>query len=393
MTPRGLDAIGAQLDLAVGAAAVEMLGISHALAERPELAYEEVFASGLLADALAAAGFDVERGLGGIDTAFSATFGSGSLVIGLCAEYDALPGIGHACGHNTIAASAFGAALALRDVADELDLTVRLIGTPAEESGGGKVLLLERGAFDGLHAALMTHPGGDDICAPGTTAISVFDLEFRGRSAHAAQAPHEGVNAADAAVLAQVGAGMIRAQMLPGERLSVMIAEAGTAPNVIPDRAVLVVTIRAENLAAVLTLRERVQRLADGAAYAIGATAVMEEQFPPYAEVTTDEVLARHLGPAFEAVGRPATAAAPIGASTDMGNVSHRFPSAHPIIRVGDGTHTPHMPEFAVLCAGEAGDAAVIDGARILARTVAGAALDPESRERLLLGGAVPAAR
>ncbi len=165
---------------------------------------------------LAASGFEVTSGIAGLPTAFSAETGPGPLVVAVCAEYDALPGIGHACGHNVIAASAAGAAIGLAGLADRLGLTVRVLGTPAEEGGGGKITMLEQGAFDDVHAAMMVHPWPTDRLVATCLAVSHFDVTFTGRSAHASAAPWEGVNAADAMVVSQVAVGLLRQQLRPG---------------------------------------------------------------------------------------------------------------------------------------------------------------------------------
>ena len=185
---------------------------------------------------LAGSGFAVTPGVAGLPTAFSAEFGSGPLVVAVCAEYDALPGIGHACGHNLIAASAVGAAIGLAGVADRLGLTVRVLGTPAEEGGGGKVLMLERGVFDDVHAAMMVHPWPTDRLVATCLAVSHFDVIFTGRSAHASAAPWEGINAADAMVVSQVAIGLLRQQLRPGDQVHGVVLDSGGAANVIPER-------------------------------------------------------------------------------------------------------------------------------------------------------------
>src|ERR1700754_4006006 len=188
----------------------DLIELSHAIHAEPELAFAE-FKSCAKAQALVAErGFEMTAAPAGLETAFRAEFGSGPLVIGICAEYDALPGIGHACGHNIIAASAVGAALALADVADELGLKVVLLGTPAEEAGGGKVLLLNAGTFDDIAATVMIHPGPIDIARARSLALSQVEVTYLGREAHAAVAPYLGINAADATTVAQVAIGLLR---------------------------------------------------------------------------------------------------------------------------------------------------------------------------------------
>jgi len=200
----------AGLAAAVERRADDLCALSRSIHAEPELAFAEHHSAAKAADFVEVEGFAVERGVAGLDTAFTASYGAGELVIGLCAEYDALPEIGHACGHNIIAAASTGAALALHEVADRLDLTIKLLGTPAEESGGGKVLLLERGVFDDVAMAMMVHPAPEETCACTSLAITDLRLRYTGMAAHAAAAPHKGRNAADALTIAQVSVGLLR---------------------------------------------------------------------------------------------------------------------------------------------------------------------------------------
>jgi amidohydrolase len=192
--------------------APRLIDLSHRIHAHPEVGYEETLASRWVAEYLSAAGFSVELGVCGLPTAFAATFGAGPLHVGICAEYDSLPGIGHACGHNIIAASAVGAATALAAVSGDAGVTVHVLGTPAEEVGdaGGKILMLERGAFDGIHAAMMIHPAPYDVATPNLIAASTFDVYYMGKAAHAAAFPELGVNAADAFTVAQTAIGLLR---------------------------------------------------------------------------------------------------------------------------------------------------------------------------------------
>ena len=199
-----------------------------------------------------------------MDTAFRAEFGSGPLVIGICAEYDALPGIGHACGHNIIAASAVGTALALAEVADELGLTVVLLGTPAEEAGGGKALLLKAGTFDDIAATVMLHPGPIDIAARARWRCPRSTVTYLGREAHAAVAPYLGINAADAITVAQVAIGLLRQQFAPGQMAHGIVTDGGQATNVIPARTELQYTMRANDAASLRRARGQDGRLLPG---------------------------------------------------------------------------------------------------------------------------------
>jgi len=194
-----------------------LVDLSHRVWATPEIAFEEEQTSVMTADLLDAAGFTVETGVADLPTAFSATYGSGPLTVGICSELDALPGIGHACGHNIIAAAGVGAGLALAQVADDLGITIRVLGTPAEEIGGGKILMVERGAFDGVHMAMMAHPSPTEGDRFPTLAINQCDFHYHGRTAHASVTPHLGVNAADAITVAQVAVGLLRQHLNAGD--------------------------------------------------------------------------------------------------------------------------------------------------------------------------------
>src|ERR1700682_3923480 len=205
-----------------------LVELSHTIHAHPELGFEEVKSSAWVADRLSDVGLDVTFGVGDLPAAFVATAGTGPLTLAICAEYDALPGIGHACGHNVIASAAVGAGLALAGLADDLGITVKVFGTPAEEGGGGKILLLERGVFDGVHAAMMVHPWPTERLAASCLAVSHFDVYYTGKSAHASAAPWEGVNAADAMTVAQVSLGLLRQQIRPGNQFHGVVTEGGS---------------------------------------------------------------------------------------------------------------------------------------------------------------------
>ena len=238
----------------------DLIELSHSIHAEPELAFAEHRSCAKTQALVAERGFEVTAAPGGLDTAFRADFGSGSLVVGICAEYDALPGIGHACGHNIIAASAVGTALALAEVADELDLTVVLLGTPAEEAGGGKALMLEAGTFDDIAATVMLHAGPLDIARARSLALSQVAVDYVGREAHAAVAPYLGLNAADAITVAQVAIGLLRQQLAPGQMVHGIVTDGGQATNVIPARAEMQYTMRANDAG---SLRELEGRMSD----------------------------------------------------------------------------------------------------------------------------------
>jgi amidohydrolase len=366
----------------------DLVELSHAIHAEPELAFAE-YRSCAKAQALAAErGFEITKAPGGLDTAFRASFGSGPLVIGLCAEYDALPGIGHACGHNIIAASAVGAALALADVADEVGLTVVLLGTPAEEAGGGKVLMLEAGVFDDIAATVMVHPGPLDIAAARSLALSEVTVSYRGRESHAAVAPYLGINAADAVTVAQVAIGLLRQQLAPGQMMHGIVTEGGQAPNVIPAYAEMRYTMRATDSSSLHALEDKMGGCFLAGALGTGSDYDVAEASPEYQELTPDGWLANTFRAEMERLGRTPVpkeleVSLPLG-STDMGNVTQRMPGIHPIVGVDANGASVHQPAFAAAAVSPSGDQAVVDGAIMLARTVVALAQTPAQRDRVL---------
>jgi len=372
----------------LNAARDELIALSHRIHAHPELGFEEERAARWLAEGLAGAGFTIEAGVCDLPTAFIARAGSGPLHVAICAEYDCLPGIGHACGHNMIAAIAVGAGLAAARVADEVGLTVSVIGTPAEEGGGGKILLLERGAFAGVHAAMMVHPAPLDVVEPPILALSQFEVRYTGKEAHASAFPEYGVNAADALTIAQTAIGLLRQHIRTTDRVHGIVTKGGDAPNVVPADTIARYIARARSLAELEEIRAKVVRCFEAGALATGSTLAITEDHPRYAEMRHDAALAacyrrnaEVLGRAFPDLGSVLERAA---GSTDMGNVSLALPSIHPAIGIASLPAVNHQPEFAAHCVTAIADQAVIDGALALAWTAIDAATDSAVRERLL---------
>lgn len=366
----------------------DLVGLSHAIHAEPELAFAEHRSCAKAQELVAERGFEITARAGGLDTAFRADFGSGPLVVGVCAEYDALPEIGHACGHNIIAASAVGAALALAEVADDLGLRVALLGTPAEEAGGGKALLLQAGVFDDVAVAVMVHPGPVDIAGARSLALSEANVHYRGKESHAAVAPHLGVNAADAVTVAQVAVGLLRQQLAPGQLVHGIVTDGGQAVNIIPGHASLEYAMRALDSDSLRELEGRMYACFAAGALATGCVYDIDNPMPAYAELNPDPWLAdafreemRRLG--REPVAREVEAAHPMG-STDMGNVTKVLPGIHPIIGVDAGGATVHQRAFAAAAAGPSADRAVVEGAIMLARTVVHLAQTPAERDRVM---------
>ncbi|HJS89822.1 MAG TPA: M20 family metallopeptidase [Steroidobacteraceae bacterium] len=353
----------------------ELIELSHRIHAHPELGFEEEKSSAWLCEALTEAGFEVQKGICDLPTAFRARVGSGPLHVGICAEYDSLPGIGHACGHNIIAASAVGAAVAAAKVADELGLTVSVIGTPAEEVGnaGGKILLLERGAFDGLDAAMMVHPAPFDMLCAKMIAASMFEVHCTGKESHASAFPELGINAADALTVAQTAIGLLRQHIRASDRIHGIVTHGGDAPNVVPAHTSARYIVRSETLEQLSELREKVYRCFEAGALATGAKLEIKGGDKPYAEVRHDETMAELYRRNAQALGRKFPDLGEAGrratGSTDMGNVSLAIPSIHPMIGIGSLPAVNHQPEFTAHCVTEAADQAVVDGALAMAWT------------------------
>jgi amidohydrolase len=371
----------------VDAARDALTALSHRIHATPELGFEEERASTWTAELLDAAGFRVERGVCGLSTAFRARAGSGPLHVAVCAEYDCLPDIGHACGHNIIAASAVGAGLALARVADDVGLTVTVLGTPAEENGGGKILLLERGAFAGVHAAMMVHPAPIDMVEPATLAFQQFDVHYHGKAAHASAFPEHGVNAADALTVAQTAIGLLRQHLRPTDRVHGIVLRGGAAPNVVPAHTAARYVVRARSIADLGSVREKVMRCFEAGALATGSRLELANEQLAYAEVAHDREIAAHYRRNAEALGRRLPDLGPLAerfaGSTDMGNVSLAIPAIHPMIGLDSFPAVNHQPEFAAHCATPIADRALLDGAVAMAWTAIDVRADAALSARL----------
>jgi amidohydrolase len=367
-----------------------LIALSHRIHANPELGFEEEKASTWIADLLADAGFTVQRGICDLPTAFIASAGNGPLHIGICAEYDCLPGIGHACGHNIIAAMAVGAGIAAAKVANDIGLTVSVIGTPAEEAGdgGGKILLLERGGYKGMHAAMMVHPAPFDVVDPAIIACSMFEVRYTGKEAHASAFPERGINAADALTIAQTAIGLLRQHIRSTDRIHGIITNGGDAPNVIPAHTAAKYIVRAKTLADLDEIKAKVVRCFEAGALASGAKLDILGGQKPYAEHVTDPEIASLYQRNAEALGRVIRDLGPTrdraAGSTDMGNVSLAMPSIHPFIGIDSLPAVNHQPEFTAHCAMPAADKAVLDGGLAMAWTAIDMATDANVRDRLL---------
>lgn len=370
-----------RVDEVVGLLRAELEELAESIHADPELAFQERRAAARISALLERHGAEVERGVGGVDTALRARLqrGAGPRVA-LLAEYDALPELGHACGHNLIAAGAVGAWLALRAISDELGGAIELIGTPAEEGGGGKIRLLEAGVFDGVAAAMMFHPFDRDLLAHPTLANCRLELKFQGRPSHAAIAPWDGASALTACLDTFRLVDGQRVHMRDGVRVHGFVREGGDAANIIVERAVAEFSVRATDSVELERVRKVVERCARGAAMA-SDVAVRTEPLQGYREMRSNMPLARCFGRHLSELGRQARDTDPSAGtgSTDAGNLSHALPVIHPWLAICDeGEAACHQRGFAALCISERGLGTMLTAARCLARTAAEFLTNPE---------------
>jgi amidohydrolase len=366
--------------------AARLIGLSHDLHANPELAYEEVRSAALVAGALDAGGMRVERGTYGLPTSFRASAGRGGPHVVLCAEYDALPEIGHACGHNVIAASAVGAGLALAELAEDLGIRVSVLGTPAEERGGGKIDLIRAGAFDDADVAMMVHPGPTEVVDMPTLAWASLKVTFHGKESHASMAPHLGLNALDALTISYTAIGALRQHIRQSERIHGIITHGGDAANIVPNRTTGTFYIRAATSEDLTGLKERVLRCFEAGALATGCQLEVAWEVKDYQFVQMNQTLGSFYEANLEAVGRsaiPRVVVASQAASTDMGNVSHVVPSIHPMMSIHSLPAVNHQREFAAASVAPAGDRAVGDAALALAWTAIDLATLPGALDRV----------
>ncbi|MCB0063571.1 MAG: M20 family metallopeptidase [Caldilineaceae bacterium] len=349
-----------------------LIHISQTLHANPEVAFEEYKSMALLADTAEQHDFQVERGVAGLETAFVATSEGDEAgpTVAFVAEYDALPGIGHACGHNIIGTAALGAGLAVQALRKEIPGIIKIIGTPAEERGGGKVIMVERGIFAGVDAAMMVHPGSKAMTTRGTLASNKLSFEFFGKSAHAAASPDLGINALDACIHTFVNINALRQHVTPDVRIHGIITHGGEAPNIVPAYAAAEFSVRAASSEASFAVAEKVARCAEAGALAAGAE-VKIHHTTHYANRIANPTMARlfeeNITPLGEMIQEPA-----IGermGSSDMGNVSQELPAIHPYVTIVDPGIAGHTPEFAAAAASERGNQALIRSAKAMAMT------------------------
>jgi amidohydrolase len=351
----------------------QLIQLSLSIHDNPELGFEEEKASAWLTGYLEDNGFYLERGIAGLATAFRATYGQGRPRIALLAEYDALPKIGHGCGHNIIAASAVGAAVGSKSIIDHLGGSIVVLGTPGEEVLGGKIDMVKAGAFKEIDVAMIVHPDVHNMVTIQALSCISLEVEFFGQPAHAAAQPYKGINALEAMILAFTSINSLRQHIRSEARIHGIITDGGEAPNIVPAHSAAVFLIRAQDDEYIAELKDKVLNCFTGASVASGARLEYRWRDKAYAAMKNNATLAQLFSQNLESLGRHVEAFDPdFGfGSTDMGNVSQVVPSIHPMIAIASPEVLIHTQEFASAAASEAGHEGFMDAAKAMAMTVA----------------------
>ncbi|HVN27682.1 MAG TPA: M20 family metallopeptidase [Candidatus Binataceae bacterium] len=355
------------------------VSISHQIHEKPELKFQEHFAAGLLTEAAREIGLVVETGTGGLATAFRAEFGSGNgPTVAILAEYDALPN-GHSCGHNLIACAALSAVAGLKNGATNLPGKIVFLGTPAEEGGGGKIILLDKGALRGVDAAMMAHPFDGEACTMPALATRHLDITFNGKASHAAAAPWDGSSALSAVIQTFQSVDSARLHIRDGARIHGIITNGGQAVNIVPEKTQCQFLVRGKTSKYTNEIADRVLRCAEAAALATG-TKMTHQVIGGYKNMINNLAMARHYSALTESLGVHSPEAPPDSptGSTDMGDISHAMPAIHPIFQIAKrGEGSCHEDTFVKHTDSEHGYAAMIRVAKALAMTAYDLLADP----------------
>ena len=357
---------------AVDAQSQQLREIALKIHANPELGFQEVKAAGWLSQYLEENGFSLERGVGEISTAFKARYGQGEPAIALLAEYDALPELGHACGHNLIATCAIGAGVAAKPAIDQLGGSILIMGTPAEELYGGKIIMAERGVFNGVDIAMIVHPGTDNTATTEALACQTLVVEFWGKAAHAAARPEAGINALEAMLLSFSAINALRQHIKSTARIHGIITDGGKAANIVPAHSAGLFMVRAKENDYLDELKQKVLNCFTGAATATGARLEYKWDNVCYAPMRNNRPLAQLFARNMRSLGRRVTLSDTDGGfgSTDMGNVSQLVPAIHPQVAIAKRGVSIHSPQFAVAAASDAGIKGMLDAAKSLAMTV-----------------------
>jgi len=359
--------------------------LSLKIHSNPELGFQEVKAADWLTRYLKENGFSIERGIGQLPTAFKASYGNGKPLIAILAEYDALPKLGHACGHNIIATSAVGAGVASKLAIDRFGGSILVIGTPAEELYGGKIMMADRGAFNNLDIAMIVHPGTSDTATTEALACQTLDIEFFGKAAHAAAEPEQGINALEAMLQSFAAINSLRQHIRSTARIHGIITDGGEAANIVPAHSAGNFIVRAMDDAYLDELKEKVLNCFIGAATATGARLQYKWAETRYAPMRNNLALAQLFAQNMQSLGRSVSLSESGHAfgSTDMGNVSQIVPSIHPHVGIADKETLTHSPEFALAAASDRGIEGMLDAAKALAMTVVDLVANPETLARV----------
>ena len=373
MTKIDIAQVKQQVCADIDSRSADLISISHEIHAHPELNFEEKFAHDILTQYIADSKLKVNRGAFELDTAFDVSVrgGDGPTVAVIC-EYDALPGIGHACGHNIIATAGLGAGVALSAVAELCGGNLRLMGTPAEEGGGGKVEMARKGAFKNIDAAMMIHPSDQDLARMNAIAIQQLFVRYQGLAAHAAVSPDKGKNALDAAVLGYMNVAALRQHIRPTERVHGIFTKAGEKPNIVPREAEMDWYVRSDTIETLQPLKARIAKCLEAGAMAADCTISFDWQKNTYADLVDNLPLLTSYVQNSAQLGRDLTTdllPGTGGGSTDMGNLSYLVPSIHPMLQVAPHGVSLHSAQFAEFTASKDADKAVLDGAKIMAMT------------------------
>lgn len=381
-----IETIKSKIIAKVEACRDELYDLSRRIHDNPELGFHEFKASAWLTEYLEKNGFSIERGIYGLDTAFRATYGKGEPVIALMAEYDALPKLGHACGHNIIAASSVGGGVASKPAVDRYGGTVVVIGTPAEELYGGKVTMCQKGVFNDLDAAMMVHPGNHDTVITEALALQGIDVEFFGKSSHAAGRPESGINALEAMIQSFNGINSLRQHIRSKARIHGIITDGGQAANVVPAHSAGTFMVRAADETYLAELKQKVLNCFIGAGLATGARLEYKWDELCYLPVRNNLTIGKLFLQNMRHIGRRTRMVDPGQSfgSTDFGNVSQLVPGVHATVSItGRRGVVTHSPQFAEAAVSEKGLRAVLDAAKGLALTVADLVAGPELIEKV----------
>ncbi len=354
--------------------------LSLKIHSNPETGFQEVKAAMWLTQYLKENGFSIEQGICELPTAFRGSYGQGKPAIAILAEYDALPNLGHACGHNLIAACAVGAGIASKPAIDQFGGSILVIGTPAEELYGGKAIMADRGAFNNLDIAMMVHPGVHDTATTQSLACLALQVEFFGKAAHAAARPEAGINALEAMLQSFTAINSLRQHIKDKARIHGIITDGGEAANIVPAHSAGTFLVRAEDDTYLNELKQRVINCFIGAATASGARLEYKWGDIHYAPLLNNLTLARLFSQNMQSLGRKVKLSDPGKAfgSTDMGNVSQLVPCIHPSVAIAPMKVVTHSPQFASAAASEAGIHGLLDAAKALSMTVVDLVANPK---------------